>query len=145
MLLLVRHHYTPMKKFIIIGFVVALVVASALLWQHSKHLSDAKLGRQITGTWTKGLSSWTDGPLYSKTFSSDGSFSTRIGHSNALVTYLGTWLVKKGELVMTVTNAHGTGNHKAGPVGGVESVKIIHLDNHQFIYEASGHTNTMTR
>ena len=37
-----------MKKFIIIGFVVALVVASVLLWQHSKHPSDAKLARQIT-------------------------------------------------------------------------------------------------
>jgi hypothetical protein len=112
--------------------------------------SDAMLSRQITGTWTRGLVSWTEEPLYSRTISSDGSFTTSIGHTNALVTYQGIWLVKDQVLVMTITNAHGTGTHKAEvPVGSVDSDKIIHLDNHQFtyqyIYKGISHTNTLTR
>jgi len=141
-----RHQYTLLKKFTIIGFVVALVVASVLLRQHFKHSSDTRLARQITGTWTKGPLSWTEGSLFSRTISPDGSFSTSIGHSNALVTYQGTWLVKDQALVMTVTNAQGAGSHKAGSsVGSVESAEIIHVDDHQFIYEAGGHTNTLYR
>ncbi len=47
---------------------------------------------------------------------------------------------------MTVTNANGTGNHQPGAlVGSVDSAKIIHVDDHQFIYEAGGHTNTLNR
>ena len=108
--------------------------------------SDAKLARQITGTWTSRPFSWTEGPLFNRTISPDGSFTTSIGHSNALVTYQGTWLVKDQALVMTVTNAHGTGSHGAGsPVGSVDHCKIIHVDDHQFIYEAGGHTNTLSR
>ena len=142
----VRHHCTLTKKFIIIGFVVALVVGSVLLWQHFKRPSDAKLAQQITGTWTSAPFSWTEGPLFSRTISSDGSFSTSIGHSNALVTYQGIWLVKDQALVMTVTNARGTGNHTPGsPVGSVNSNKIIHVDTHEVIYEADGHTNTLYR
>ncbi|HAO79232.1 MAG TPA: hypothetical protein DCQ92_09695 [Verrucomicrobia subdivision 3 bacterium] len=131
--------HTLMKKFAIIGFVVALLVASLLLWQHFKHPSDAKLARQISGT-------WTHGELFSQTISPDGSFSTSIGHSNALVTYQGTWLVKDQALVMTITNAQGTGSHRAGsPVGSVDSSKIIHVDDHQFAYETEGRTMTLTR
>jgi hypothetical protein len=112
------HHYTLIKKIVIIGFVVALVVASALLWQHSKHSSDVKLGRQITGA-------WKHGELFSQTLSLDGSFSSSIGHSNAFVTYQGTWLVKDQALVLTITNAHGTGSHRAGsPVGSVAAARL---------------------
>lgn len=103
------------------------------------------LSQRLLGTWTRGPFSWTERPLYSQSFSSDGSFTTSIGHSKALVTYQGTWLVKDQALVMTVTNAQGTGNHKAGPVGGADIVKIIQVDDHQFIYEVAGHTNTLNR
>lgn len=49
-------------------------------------------------------------------------------------------------LVMTVTNAQGTENHKAGsPVGHIDSVKIIYVDDHKLIYETGGHTNTLAR
>jgi len=69
-----------MKKIIIIGFVVALVAASLLLWQHSKHPSDAKLARQIAGAWTEDTFnpktfSLTDPVVYTNTISPDGSFS----------------------------------------------------------------------
>jgi hypothetical protein len=115
------------------------VIASVLFWQHQKHPGDARVARQIAGTWSRG-------ELFSQTFSPDGSFTSSIGHSNALVMYQGTWLVKNHELMMTVTNAQGTGNHKAGePVGSVDSSKIIQVDDHQFIYEAEGQTITLNR
>ena len=131
--------HTLMKKLIIIGFAVALLVPSLLLWQHFKHPSDSKLTQQIAGTWTRG-------EFFSQTYSPDGSFSTSIGHSNGLVTYQGTWLVKDQALIKTITNAQGTGSHRAGePVGSVDSSKIIHLDDHQFAFVADGHTMTLTR
>jgi hypothetical protein len=90
--------------------------------------------------------SLTDPLIYTRTYSSDGSYSFIWGHKSALVTFQGTWLVKDGYLVITFTNSHGTGNHEAAPVAGkVDSVKIIHVDDHQFICEAGGHTNTLTR
>ena len=122
-----------MKKFIIIGFIVALVVVGILLRQHSKHPSDAKLGQQISGTWKN------HSGLFTRVFSSDGSFSTIIGHPNALVTYQGTWLVKDGELVMTLTNAQGTGSHQAGSsVGDIDRIRIVQVDEHQFSYAEGG-------
>jgi hypothetical protein len=128
-----------LKKFIIIGFVVMLAIASLLLWQCFKHSRDARMGRQIAGTWINRSG------LFTLTLSSDGTFSSIIGHSNALVTYEGTWLVKDEEMVTTVTNAVGTGNHKAGPVGSVDCIKIIHMDEHQLIYKAGGQTITLNR
>jgi len=111
---------------------------------------DAKLTQKIAGTWTRGPFSWTEPPLFSRTYLPDGSFTTSIGHSNALVTYKGTWLVKDQVLVMTITNAQGMGNHGAwSTVGHVDSDKIIYLDDHQFTYqyidEGVRHTNTLTR
>lgn len=108
--------------------------------------SDAKLTQAVAGTWTRGPLSYTAAPLFSRTYSPDGSFTTSIGHSNALVTYQGTWLVKNQAIVMTVTNAQGTGNHAAGtPVGHVYRANILYLDEHQLIYETDGRTNTLTR
>jgi hypothetical protein len=136
-----------MKKFIIIGIVVALVAATVLIWQHSKHPSDAKLTRRIAGAWTKDTSkmkafSLTDPLVYTRTFSSDGSYSFIWGHQSALVTFLGTWLVKDGELVVTFTSSHGMGSHQAAPVTGlVDHYKIVHVDEHQFIYMEGGNTN----
>jgi hypothetical protein len=80
------------------------------------------------------------------TISSDGSFSSSIGRRNALVTYRGTWLVKDEALIMTVINAQGMGSHRAGePVGSVDSSKVIHVDDHQFIFEAGGNVVTLSR
>jgi hypothetical protein len=140
-----------MKKFFIIGFVVALVAVGVLLWQHSKHPSDATLARQIAGAWTIDTSnpksfSLTDPFVYTNTISPDGSFSCILGHRNEPVTFQGTWLVKDGEFVMTYTNSYGTGDHQAAPVAGkVDRHKIVHVDEHQFIYMAGRRTNTLTR
>ena len=80
----------------------------------------------------------------------DGSYSSSMGQSNALVTYQGTWLVKDQALVRTITNEHGVGNHSTmSPEGSVVSNKIIHVDDHQFICKPNGkpngHSFTLTR
>jgi hypothetical protein len=129
-----------------VRFALSFLTLSLLLTACSR--PDAKLGRQIAGTWTRQMGnwSWTNPAVFTRTISPDGSFSTTIGRSNALVTYQGTWLVRDGELVMTVTNAHGTGSHgAASPVGSVDRCKIIHVDAHQFIYESGGLTNILSR
>jgi hypothetical protein len=140
-----------MKTLLIIcGLIVGYVCSGQSVGTTNAPPSDVMIARQITGTWLGGISVSSGGPLYSRTISPDGSYTTSIGHSNALVTYQGTWLVKDQALVMTITNAHGTGNHKAAvPVGHVDSDKIIYLDDHQFtyqfIYEGVTLTNTLTR
>lgn len=130
---------------------VFVALSAAIFCGCSKHPSDAKLARQITGAWTKDTFnpktfSSTDPVVYTNTISPDGSFSYSFGHRSALVTFQGTWLVKDGELVLTFTNSYGTGNHTAAPVAGkVDHYKIVHADEHEFVYIAGGRTNTLTR
>ena len=89
-------------------------------------LSDAQLGRQIAATWTQ------EGGQ-SLTISPDGSFSSSWSSGNKFLKYQGTWLVKDQMLVETVTNASGTMPHY--PVGGVERVKIIQVDDSRLAIE----------
>jgi hypothetical protein len=132
------------------------IIAALSLLLTSCSRQDAKLSRQIAGTWEMDVPlnmttfSWTNPVIYKWTISSNGGFSQSLGHISALVTYQGTWLVEDGELVLTFTNALGTGSHKPDStvVGRVHRCKIIHVDDHQFVIRASGDTNmliTLTR
>jgi hypothetical protein len=94
--------------------------------------NDAQLGRQIAATWTQ------EGGQ-SLTISPDGSFSSSWSSGNRFLKYQGTWLVKDQMLVETVTNASGTMPHY--PVGGVERVKIIQVDDSRLAIEQDGQTN----
>jgi hypothetical protein len=135
--------------------IILLVGVSLILTACSSY--DSKLGRQITGTWSRqiGTSSGKEPAAFTRTISRDGSFSTSIGRSSALVTYRGTWLIKDGDLTLTVTNAQGLGGHRAGsPVGSIDHIMTIHVDDHQWIYVdypqewiymPGGHTNILTR
>jgi hypothetical protein len=111
-------------------FVLTILTLSLLLTACGRR--DVKLGRQITGTWTNSSG------RYIETISSNGSFALTIGTINDRVTYQGTWLIKDGEFVTTVTNEQVTGNYKAGPVGAVARIKILQVTDHQFFYESGG-------
>jgi hypothetical protein len=130
-------------------FILIITTLSLLLIGCSEQ--DINFSHQIAGTWTRQTSfnmrtfSWTNPVTFTATFSSGGSFTESLGHRDSLVTYQGAWLVKEGELVMTVTNAQGTGNHQAGPVGSVDRGRIIRVDEHELIYETDGHTNVWSR
>jgi hypothetical protein len=97
--------------------------------------SDAKLSRQLAGNWTHGAGSMSISP--------DGSFSSRWGSGDSLVSYQGTWLVKDHVLVMTVTNTSGTIQHDF--VGSVQRMRFIQLDAGHLVVEQDGHTNHLER
>jgi hypothetical protein len=117
-----------MKKLIVFGFIIALVVGS-VVWKAVKNWKDAKLARQITGTWTKGT--------FSRTTSPDGSFTTTIGQNNDILTFQGTWRVVDQVLVMTVTNAYGPKDRETGPVPRVERARILHVNRHELDCETT--------
>jgi len=125
-----------MKKLIIAGFVVLLVIAGVLCWQYFKHSRDAKLGRQLIGTWSREGAN----PI---TVVADGSWLF-----SGLRSPTGTWQVKNDLLVLTVTNSSPVvsaivGGHSV--VGSAFQFKIIQVDEHQLIYYDGYRTNAMTR
>ena len=96
-----------------------------------------KPSQQITGSWTS-TRSGTEMAI-----SPDGSWLTRNmvpGHTN---TFSGTWQVKDGFFIMTLTNSPNP--NRPASAGDVVRYKIIRMDEHQFIYEDSGRAVTLTR
>lgn len=90
---------------------------------------DAKLHKQMTGTWTNSN--------IVVTLASDGSFVTRWKQG---VTYQGTWTVQNGESVFTITNCIPDGRTNFEAVGSVDRAWIINVDAHHLVYEIQGQT-----
>ena len=91
-----------MKKFAIIGFIVALAIAGVFLWQHFKHPSDAQVRQMLPGTWAL---SWGDSAHSTNIVGVDGRYTCRITdprHSRA-IELEGTFQVTDGVLIDTVT------------------------------------------
>jgi hypothetical protein len=133
----------------LVACLATVLAAGRLAGQEVKPAGDNAMAQKVVGTWMFGANP-ENGYLFSwrasRTYSADGSFCTRIGYGERLVTYQGTWQVKGRAVLMTVTNALGTGNYGAeAPDGTVNSLKIVELDDHQLIYETEGHTNTLSR
>jgi hypothetical protein len=122
-----------MKKFTIIGFAVALLVTSLLLWQHFKHPSDAKLTQAVSGSWLRGISTVM-------VMAPDGSFSESFHFPKGTLTLADTWQIKDGFLIWTTTNVIGPEPHVA--VGTVDRSKIVSIDAHRLVYE--GHDQGQT-
>jgi hypothetical protein len=125
-----------MKKLIIAGFVVLLVIAGVLCWQYFRHSMDAKLGRQLIGTWSReGVN-----PI---TVVADGTWLF-----SGMPDRTGTWQVRNDVLVLTFTNSSPVvsaivGGHSV--VGSAIRYKIIQVDEHQLIYNDGAKTITLTR
>jgi len=121
-----------MKNIIIIGIsLVLLIVASVLVWRHFR---DAELRRQIVG-------SWTNRDRFVMTITPDGSFS--FGTSPSHDEIGGTWRIKDGVFITTTTKSP----RNNALAGGVVRYRIIHLNDHQFVFELGGDktTTTLTR
>ncbi len=115
-------------------FTLGILALSLLLTACSQR--DTLLGQQIAGTWTReGASTVTITP--------GGGFyviSRKPDHTNF---FAGTWQVRGGIFVMTMTNGPAfNGNALAGTI---DRYRIIHVDNHQFVCEEEGQTITLTR
>ena len=96
-----------MKKIVAIGFTVALLVIVALLsWHYFKHSRDTKISRILTGTWHAD-------DLGSFTVRSDGGYVWQITNltTGRAVTIEGTFQVRDGVLINTVTKSSRTNTH----------------------------------
>ena len=101
----------------------ALIFLSLGLLLTACSRQDAKL--QVAGSWTSSNGHTT------AIYDPDGSFSmtTRSDSTNSLA---GTWLIRDGVLITTITNAP---DMFRALVGQVHQYNITHLDDHQLDYE----------
>ena len=110
---------------IILGFSLLLTACSR---------QDAKLTRTITGAWSGEAGAWT------MSFAPDGSYvMARKSDTNILA---GTWQIKDGDLIRTMTNVFIL---QGSPDGGVIRCKIVSMDDHQLVYTSAGRTFTLSR
>ncbi len=104
---------------------------------------DAELRQKITGTWTVN-SNGINGTI---SVASDGSFISKFSVIGTKITseliYQGTWRVKDGVLITTITNVDGLEPHE--PVGKIRNMKILHMDEHEMAYLVNGETITARR
>jgi hypothetical protein len=89
--------------------------------------------RQINGTWTNASGRMTISP--NGTFSAVGSSRT---HTNVLK---GTQVFRASDKVLMVypDNTSGTS------VSGKKEFRIVHVNDHNLVYEVDGQTNSMSR
>ncbi len=81
--------------------------------------SDTKLSQQVPGTWTRDSSDIL-------VIDSDGSWSIKPSSGSPKNIYAGTWHIKGGILIMTMTNASSNGFAKS---------RILRVDDHQLVYQ----------
>jgi hypothetical protein len=119
-----------MKKYSIIGFAIVLLIAVALLsLQHYRRPNDAELGQRVVGGWV--------GPsdILEMTMSSDGSYVSKFTRKGLDYEFDGTWKIKDGFLIMTLTANKSTNTKHTPQVGSVERFRIIHVDDQELIDE----------
>ena len=109
-----------MKKFAIIGLVVAVIILCVLLlWRHDKQARDHDLQSRLTGTWTF---EFMDMLWVTNTVDSDGSYHSDEATGTNLFHVAGTWRIKDGDLYETVTS-------NTAKIG----VRLPHTDIHRIV------------
>ena len=124
-----------MKKFIIIRFTVALLIAVAVLfWPRDKHLSDAQIRRRAVGTWTNN----SDGA--SLLLCSDGSFLDQRPSSvtNRVNSWAGTWRLEGGCIVKFMTNID-VGRY--AQLYKIPRYRVFQLNGQKMVYQLEGDIN----
>jgi len=121
-----------MKRFIIVGFIVAVTVVGLIFWQHFKHPSDAQARQLLPGTWhvdfssakqAEGKSTFVIAPncdFTHKTVSPDGINTIESS---------GTFQVKHGVLIETITKSSYTNWHL--PI--VRTARIVRTDKREMV------------
>jgi hypothetical protein len=130
-----------MKKIIIIGIgVVVLIIAAVLSW-HFKTLreADANTFRKLIGGWHV---QYVDGLNNVTTIRPDASFACSVipaDNRGLLYDYKGTLQVKNGIVIETVTN-HSDTNVQ---VPFTARLPIVRLNNNSFVVRTNGTTNEL--
>jgi VCBS repeat-containing protein len=120
-------------------FRVLLACAIALVFtgcSPAHHQSDADIRQNVSGTWTRDV-------YGTMTIAPDGSWSNMVLNSNLTNFYSGTWQLKDGVIIMTLTNT--SVSDESSTIGRTKQYNVIHVDDHHFVYELSGETNTLSR
>jgi hypothetical protein len=103
---------------------------------------DAKLRQQIAGTWPVP-------PSGSITFLSSGCFHFTNSYvsTNATMTWTsdGTWEVRDGFLITTITNSIASGTDEKAQVGQTSRSKINFIDEHNLCYGDESHGSAYHR
>jgi hypothetical protein len=111
-------------RFIVFLFLLALVAAGC-------GKSDAKLRREIVGTWFMQ-------PSGSMIFRLDGSYhlTNALVSGSVVMTWVndGTWNIENGFLVTAVTNSIAGNTDEKPAVGTVNRSKINYIDAHNLAY-----------
>jgi len=100
---------------------------------------DNKISRQITGTWT------TDDGVDVWTLSADGGFDERWSRPPRAFTFQGTWEVKNGMLIQTITKIASTNISHLAPIGTVNRSKIVEVSRTNLTLTLEGQTNQLVR
>jgi hypothetical protein len=125
-----------MKKIIPIGFIIALVgLAAFFSWQHFKHAKDARIFKNLPGTWTTSFGSLSVQP--------GGSYVLQftVSPDIGVVTNEGTFQVRDGFLIDTVTRTCRTN----AQVPYVNRKRIIQADDREMIIDTGGKSGLVLR
>ena len=125
-----------MKKAIAIGLAIALLGVAALLSrQHLKHASDARIFKNLPGTWSMSFGSMTVQP--------DGSYVLQftVSPTSGLVTNEGTFQVRDGFLIDTVTKSYRTN----AQVPYVTHTRIIQANAREMTIDTGGKSGLVLR
>ena len=123
-----------MKKFTTIGLSVSLlIIATLLVWHHTKHPSDAAIRRELPGTWVP------PGGGSTCIIGSDGHFvaqltGKRVGRLE------GTWQVQDGFMIYTFTNSSFT-KYVPYTIRG----RILRMDGHELAVQEDAKTVEVTQ
>jgi uncharacterized protein YpmB len=116
-----------MKRLIIIGFSVVIVLAFILLFlQHTQSFRDRKFRQKLSGAW-----SWEIYSLHgTRNYAADGSFTEQVFKgTNSYNLTAGTWYVKDDKVIVTFTSD----SNKKAQIPRTSSEQIIRIDAHEFV------------
>jgi hypothetical protein len=118
-----------MKKLAIIGFTLGLLIVATLIFlYYQKHPSDAMIRRKLPGTWNVNIA---DGRARTLMMSSDGHWTEQITGKIRTGTLDGTWQVRDGVLINTLTN-----NDLDMQVPSTHSSRIIRINSHEYVLQS---------
>jgi hypothetical protein len=99
---------------------------------------DHRFVRQCEGTWTNEVSDRL-------TIEPDSSFSLELSHHQNTNFYSGDWIVGVGRPFFALIFTRATGTNPHWSVGDKAEFTIIHVDDHNLVYEVDNRTNSMSR
>lgn len=127
-----------MKKYSIISVVAGLLILAAwLLLRHGIRPSDTQFSRKVVGTWTDSVH------RLALSLAPDGAYTSTFTRNGIDYEYEGTWKIEDGVVLLTLMTNNSTDTAHTMRVGTVQRFGIVHVDDHEFVYEDGGiiHTN----